>query len=282
VRSTKSRFAGAGERFKRSLRGLVLGGAVLACGVGGWGLYRFLTRSPHFAVRQLRFSATKHVSAESLAARAGEVVGLNLFRLDLDEIARDVMQEPWVQSAQARRELPSTIMVDVVEREAAAGVALSAVYLADARGNVFKRANPDEAAGLPVVTGIERDQYLADPDGAQQQIREALAALQAWGARPAVGEVHLDKLLGATLYTVAGNLGVRLGRSDGDLEARLRRFDAVLSALTSTGERPRLVFVRLDNRARPDRVTVKLAPVAPPKNKKAKTEAKDGPVERDT
>jgi hypothetical protein len=38
---------------------------------------------------------------------------------------------------------------------------------------------------------------------------------------------------------------------------RLARLDAVLAALDVTGERPRLVYV--DNRARPDRVTVKLA-----------------------
>jgi cell division protein FtsQ len=282
VRLTQSRFSGLGARLKGSLRGLIVVGVLAALGAGGWGLHRFLTRSAHFAVRELRFSTTKHVAAESLAARAGEVVGQNLFRVDLDQIARDVMQEPWVQSAHARRELPSTLMVDIVEREAAVGVALGPVYLADARGIVFKRANPDEAVGLAVVTGIDRDLYLADPDGAQAEVREALQVLQAWQKRPAVGEAHLDKLLGVTLYLAEGNLGVRVGRPDGDLTARLKRYDAVAAALASSGEKPRLIF--LDNRARPDRVTVKLAPApAPPKPKKAsKTEVGDDPVERDT
>lgn len=280
VRLTRSRLAGVGARLKSSLRALILVGVVAACAGAGWGLHRFLTRSPHFCVRTLRFSPTRHVSAESLAARAGEVVGLNLFRVDLDQLARDVMQEPWVESARARRELPSTLMVEIVEREAAVGVALGPVYLADARGNVFKRANPDEAAGLTVITGIERDSYLGDSDGAQEQIREALTLLAAWrknSQRPVAGELHLDKVLGVTLY--AGELGVRLGRAD-DLEARLRRFDAVSAALAISGEKARLIF--LDNRARPDRVTVRLAP--PPAIKKAvkKTEAVDDPVERDS
>jgi len=279
VRLTKSRFAGVGASLKRSLRALLVLGVLGALAGGGWGLHRFLTRSPHFAIRALRFSPTRHVSAESLAARAGDVVGLNLFRVDLDQLASDVMQEPWVQSARARRELPSTVMVDIVEREAAVGVALGPVYLADARGTVFKRATPDEAAGLPVVTGIDRDQYLADPESAQEQIRGAQAVLAAWGTRPAVGEVHLDKLLGVTLYTTEGNLGVRLGRADGDLGARLRRFDAVAAALQASGEKPRLIF--LDNRARPDRVTVKLAP-APAKKAIKKTEVVDDSVERDS
>ena len=74
----------------------------------------------------------------------------------------------------ARRELPSTIAVDVVEREAACVVALNALYLADTRGLVFKRANPDEAAALPVITGVDRDAYLSEPEHAREHVREAL------------------------------------------------------------------------------------------------------------
>src|SRR5262249_1997018 len=152
---------------------------------------------------------TKHVTADSLAARAGEVIGLNLFRADLEELQRDVLQEPWIATANARRELPSTLVVDVTEREATAGVALGPIYLADATGAVFKRATPDEAAALPVVTGVDRDLYLADPDGARQQIRDAMAAIDAWGkSRPAIGEAHADRLLGITLYTVENSVGI--------------------------------------------------------------------------
>ena len=51
------------------------------------------------------------------------------------------------------------------------------------------------------------------------------------------------------------------GRSvDDTLGERLRRYDAVAQALREGGEEPRLIYV--DNRARPDRVTVKLASAA--------------------
>jgi cell division protein FtsQ len=263
-----------------SWKPLIALGVVAAIGGAAFGVHHFLTHSAHFAVRTLRFSPTKHVTAESLAARAGQVIGLNLFRADLEELQRDVLQEPWIASAHARRELPSTLVVDVTEREAAAGVAFGPIYLADATGTVFKRATPDEAANLPVVTGVERDLYLADPDGAKQQIRDAILAIDSWGkSRPAIGEAHLDKLLGLTLYTVDNGVGIRLGRAE-DLTARLKRFDAVWIALQ--GEKPRLIY--LDNRARPDRVTVKLAPAPPVQKKtKAKTEVvQDDSEERDS
>ncbi len=256
---------------KRSARAAVLVLLALIAAGGAVGGYYYVTRSKHFAVRAIRFSPTSHVTAEALQARAGVALGTNLFRVDLGELARDVLQEPWIESAHARRELPSTIVVDVSERAAAAVVALGApaedagtpggaLYLADARGAVFKRASPDEAAALPVVTGIERDRYLAEPAEARAEVEGALALAAAWRSkpdRPAVGEVHVDRVQGATLYTIKGGVGVRVGRVDETLAARLRRFDAVWSALAAANEKPRLIY--LDNRARPDRVTVKLA-----------------------
>lgn len=224
-----------------------------------WAGRWYVTHARHFAVRSVRVSPTVHVTADALVTRAAVPLGINLFAVDRDEVARAVSQEPWVARAHVRRELPSTLVIDVVEREAACTVAFSALYLADGDGNVFKRATPDEAAGLPVVTGIDRDDFLAEPDAARAELRQALHAIAAWradAARPALGEVHVERIAGVTVYTDRG-VGVRLGIIDDSTPARLGRYDAVRAALDESGEAPRLVFV--DNRARPDRVTVKLA-----------------------
>ena len=205
--------------------GMALAGAAWA---GRW----YVTHSRHFAVRSVRVSPTVHVTAEALIARAAVPLGVNLFAIDRDEVAHVVSQEPWVARAHVRRELPSTLVIDVVEREAACTVAFGALYLADADGNVFKRATPDEAAGLPVVTGVSRDDFLAEPDSARAELRQALHAISVWresSGRAPIGEVHVDRATGrggVTLYTDRG-VGVRLGVVDDSLPARLGRYDAV-------------------------------------------------------
>ena len=140
-------------------------------------------------------------------ARAGVPLGVNLFAIDRDEVARAVSKSRGCARAHVRRELPSTLVVDVVEREAACAVAFGALYLADARGNVFKRATPDEAAALPVVTGIARDDYLAEPERRASQLRAGAARDRrvAEGRRPApaLGEMHVDRIAGVTVYTRA-------------------------------------------------------------------------------
>jgi cell division protein FtsQ len=261
----------AGAALASWRRGFIVAGVGVALAASAWGARWYLTHARHFAVRAVRVSATAHVAAEAIVARAGVPLGVNLFGVNRDEVARAVSQEPWIARAHVRRELPSTLVIDVVEREPACTVALGAVYLADADGNVFKRATPDEATALPVVTGLQREDYVAEPEKTRAQIRQALQALAAWragGTRPPLGEIHIDRVAGITLYTERG-VGVRVGAVDGTLPARLARYDTVAADLDANGAEARLLYV--DNRARPDRVTVKLAAnsiqkFAPPQN----------------
>lgn len=239
--------------------------------VGGWGVRRWILHSPHFAVRQVRISPTIHTSADDLRARAAVPLGENLFSVDLDAVARDVQADPWVARARARRELPATIAVDVVEREPACVVSLGPLYLATTAGEVFKRASIDEAAAYPVITGVPRDGYVDDREATQALIREGLAVLSWWqepvtgwrgerlAPRPAIGEIHLDAALGVTLYTFERGVGIRLGRGDPtEMHARLQAFDRVWQALLASKEQPRMILV--DQRAQTGRVTVRLAP----------------------
>jgi cell division septal protein FtsQ len=236
--------------------------AAAAAVTGGlWALHRWATRSPQFAIREVRVSPTMHVTADSLRARAGIELGDNLFSVDLEATARELQAEPWVQSAKVRRELPAVIAIEVVERQPACLLAFGGLYLADARGEAFKRASPSEAAGLPVVTGVPRDLYVDDRETATAEVREALAALAVWRERPArgaAGEVHVDAADGVTIYAARDGAAVRIGRAEAPAawRERLARYDAVAKALAESGERARVVMV---DRARADRVTVRLA-----------------------
>lgn len=236
--------------------------AVVGTVVGVLLAHRWLTRSPHFALQEVRVSPTVHVTADAVRARSGIELGTNLFTVDLDAVTHDVQVDPWVARVRVRRELPATITIEVTEREPAAVIAFGPLYLADTRGEAFKRATPDEAASLPVITGVPRDAYMNDRDEAKALAREAMDALAEWRERPdrpAIGEVHIDSAAGVTLYTVKDGVAIRIGRNDTPTtwRERLARYDAVARSLRDSGERPRTILV--DQRTRPDRVTVKLA-----------------------
>ena len=228
-----------------------------ALGAGGWAGQRAVVTSPRFAIRDVVIGATHHLTNAEVAAVVGDLRGRNIFSVDAPRLERDLAAQPWIARAAVRRQLPRTIIVDIVEREPALLVELGGLYLADREGHVFKRAETRETEGLIIVTGLEREMYLRQRPQAATLMRRALALVTAYQAvpgRPPVGEVHLAGEDSFVLYTVAGGTAIRLG--PGDPSSQLARFDIVWRAL---GPRQALArAIHLDNRTRPDRVTLRL------------------------
>ena len=240
---------------------------LLAAGIAGagLGLRWFLVRGTRFSLVEVRFSGLHRLDEPKLLAESGLVMGQSLFALDLAAVEKRLAKTPWVASVRVRRELPHTVAVDVVERDARVAVALGHLYLADERGELFKRATPEEQSGLPVVTGLSRDRWSAEPVAARSVVRRAIELDRSWrehGARPPIGELHHDSgrdaaAMFTAYFTHAGKpVAVRLGSVDATTPARLVRLDAVLAALDHDGARAQLVH--LDQRGKLDRIAVRL------------------------
>jgi cell division protein FtsQ len=209
--------------------------AVLAVLAGaGWGgrwTVRHVVDSPRFQVKQIDIAATQHVRREELLALSGVSLGDRLLSVDTDAVAARVATHPWVAAAQVKRHLPSVLHIEIVERRAAAAASLSGLYLVDENGRPFKRARMDEAEGLPVLTGIGREQYAKLPDASAAVFREALALLddRVRPGRPGLSEVSIDPRFGFTLILLEGGAEIRLGR--GEYSKKLARFDQILEAV---------------------------------------------------
>jgi cell division protein FtsQ len=250
---------------------LGLGGLIGGTCVG----HHFATTSPRFDVRAVEIAGNATVPAARLHALLGidpaalaANPGPNIFQVDLGRLADALEAEPRVARAVVRRRLPSTLVIEIAENQPAALVEMDGMYLAEDSGRVFARALVErgDGAGLPVVTGIAREDYAADSQAAEERIRRALEAVRAWAehdqampARPALGEVHADVRRGITFFTHDTALAVRVGHGSAEaLRARLRAFDMAWQSL-SPEERARARIVFADARKQPDRVTVSFA-----------------------
>jgi cell division septal protein FtsQ len=258
--------------------GKVLAAAAFLAGslYGGQRLVRHVVASPRFALREIRVDGTPHVSRDDLVALAGATLGERLLSVDTDAVAARVAAHPWVASVRVRRQLPSALVIDVVERHAVAAALLGTLYLLDETGRPFKRATLDEADGLPVITGVARDRYTAHRAASEAAFREALELLAAYGTtdalaterangaaaptRPPLSEIHVDPRAGFSLVLFDGGGEILLGR--GDWSGKLARLDVILGALGPRGPAA-LRAVHLDGPTQ-DRVAVKLAPAPSP------------------
>lgn len=206
--------------------------------VGGRAAVRHVVGSPRFALREVVTPPLARLDRAELLTVAGVALGDRLLAIDPAGVARRLAEHPWVASVEVKRQLPSTLLIDVRERQAAATAMLSpgALYLIDPQGRPFKRATLGEAEGLAVITGIDRAQFSAARDAGEAAFREALGVLATYheGAkRPAVSEVAIDVRAGFTLFLLETGTEVRLGR--GDYIKKLARLDQILESLSAKG-----------------------------------------------
>jgi cell division protein FtsQ len=104
---------GQGPQFRRSPAGAIAL-TLLAVGLGGWAV----VNSPLFETRRIDVRGHHNLTANEIVDAAGVRTGDNLLRLSLDHVAGRVERLPWVADALAVRDLPSTLVLRVVERTA--------------------------------------------------------------------------------------------------------------------------------------------------------------------
>ena len=250
-----------GRALRRGLPALIAVLVLATIGGTAWAGYRFVTTSSRFAITTIEVTGNHVLTADQVRATLPVRMGDNVFETNLDAIVGELRGNPWVASAEAHRILPHTIVIELREHVPAAVVQLGGLYLVDAEGLPFKRAElaSDEGAGLPIITGLDRAAYLAAPAATAAQIKAAMAALATWRSepeRPSIGEVHLDAHGSLTLITYEHAIAIQLGDVGDKLADRMKTFDATWTELTSA-EPARTRAIHLD--ARSDQVTVAFA-----------------------
>lgn len=249
----------------RTLRRLSTVGLVLAVigGLSGFTAagYHFATTSPRFAIQSIAIQGNRHVTEQQVLAALPVALGDNVFRADLDGVIHSLRANPWIADANAHRILPDTISIDIHEHKPVALADLGGLYLVDAAGRPFKQAaiESGEARGLPVVTGISRTRFTANPPEAEQLIARAMRALEAWrgeAARPQIGEVYISPFGALTFRTYDVATEIQLGVIDAELPLRFRTFDTTWAEL-GEAERARARAIHIGSHS--DHVTVAFA-----------------------
>ena len=252
----------AGEsRVLRVLRAVV--GVVMVIAIGSgvvWGARHYVRTSPRFAVNEIITSGGKRRGPEDIASIAGIAKGQNVFSIDLDVARRRLSADPWIESAELTRQLPGTISIRVVEREAAGVVAMAeGTYLVTRDGLVIKRIETSDPLDFHVVTGLPLKTLVEDREGATRTIRQALDLAYDYDRSPLaqrspLQEVHVEPNGDMTL--VVGKSGVTLRMGSGPYRKKLDQAARIVGELDRRGAKPETIM--LDDEARPDRVVVRM------------------------
>lgn len=112
-------------------------------------------RSPLFEVRRVEVRGNGRLAPAEVRGLVEGARGRNLWLLPLDDLARSVTTHPWIARADVRRDLPSTLVVEIEERIPVAWVADPGGGAAVAADGVVVQRRPD-GAGLVVIGQVDR------------------------------------------------------------------------------------------------------------------------------
>lgn len=249
-------WAASWQKYRGLLTAIVSGIVMVALTIGA---VRWLITSPHFRVRHIEVRSASHQVAYNLENRLLPYRRRAIFRLSMEQIERECLKNAWVAEVHARRELPGSIVVEVIERNAVALVDLGEFYWADEDGTLFKKLeNTDPAKKVPIVTGFDRTWFLESAKDAGQQIKqlgELAANWQKLASRPILSEIHVDKQQAITFFFAGKQLALQLGQYASVGPDRFSTFDVVWQELLHQGSDAKIIF--LDGKMQPERVIVR-------------------------
>jgi len=154
-RVRKARLTRSLRRWSAVALALVIIGAALFQ-AGSHALERIKMRGG-FAVRHLEIVGADRGGLESIRERLAPYIGDNIVDVNLYEVAAVATNDPWVLRASAKRVLPGTLHVTVVERYPAAVAVIDDIaYVVDTTGFVVGQLEPGPFERLPVLTGLDR------------------------------------------------------------------------------------------------------------------------------
>jgi cell division protein FtsQ len=234
---------------------------VLAASISvAWGARRYLTTSPRFAVRTVLVEGERRRSAAHVAEMGGVAVGSNIFALDLALAGAMITQDPWIEKATVTRKLPSTVSIQVTEREAAATIAIGGeLYLATREGDLFKKIGADDPSDLPLVTGVLPAQVATDRPGVVILIKRVLDVAEEADRvgitkRYPIEELHLDK--DGSLTVFIGREAIALAMGQPPYRDKVEEASRILTEVARRKANASVIF--LDNEAHPERVVVRM------------------------
>jgi cell division protein FtsQ len=225
-----------------------------------WSAHHYALTSPRFAIRTVDLVGAKRTSLEQLKTDSGVAVGLNIFALDTDAAERKLLENPWISEVKITRRLPSTLRIELSEREASAVVALGEhLYLVTHEGVPFKEISAGDPYDMPLITGASPENLQRDRKREIERIQVGLEVLHQFERVPLsrvypAEELHLADAGDVTL--TCGKDGVTLELGTGPWRKKLLMAEEVVGELRKKGRTPGIVF--LDNQAHPERVVVRM------------------------
>ena len=199
------------QRLLIALRNVALVSAVVGGAVWVW---QHTQSDARFAVRTIQVDGVVHTPRAALDIATERYKGLNLFKIDIDRVQRDLGGLGWVSRIDIEKKLPDTLRIKITERKPVALVrAAEKLLYVDEQGVGFAELSPRVGDDdLPIISdahGSELTRTVALLTELRAKDRELYSRVsEIWPIAPR-GFALYDRDLGAVVYANAEDVSAK-------------------------------------------------------------------------
>lgn len=190
--------------------------------------------SNFFTIGSVIVEGNKYVTTEDIYSIAGISEPINIFRLNTTNIKDRLMHDLRVAEVSVKRNLPSTIVITIKERQPLAYVASSYGFVeVDKQGIVLAAFKSLKQVSVPMITGIRlENQYVGDSveNAAVQAVLNYLARLDEHSLNQ-ISEVNVRTPEQIVVYTNY-SAQIRLGNNQ-HLDQKARLTNEILQEMSA-------------------------------------------------
>ena len=174
-----------------------------------------LYKSGYFVIKAVKITGNHYVDQKNIQTFANIDLNQSMFDVDLANITNTLLKNQYIRGVSVTRMLPSTILIDVQEREPVFYLVDKSVYMVDETGKVLKKLPRMPMGKLPIVTGVKLKAIQKDSTALYatlhlvKQIYEVDETLV-----PLISEINYTKHKYPEFVLVNGAARVKIGKSN--------------------------------------------------------------------
>jgi len=163
-------------------------------------------------------------------AKYGIYQGINILAVNLSQVRKRLLANPWIAEAEVIREIPSGLIIRIKEQVPIAVIDIGQKFLINHRGEIFKECEPSDPTNLPTVSGLDVSdlqvyspsnptdhRFEPKPNTPFNAVMQVLRMGDEKGSilpNQIIKHIRVDQQIGLTLYTVDRMKAINLGYND--------------------------------------------------------------------
>lgn len=214
-------------------------------------VYGYMVDSPLLTLREVIIEGCRKTSEREILSLTQLDRRPNILSVELDALRSKLETNPWIARAEIRRIFPDSISIKVIERRPNAIILLERLYYIDAQGAIFAKFPEDQDIDYPILTGLHREDFKANPDQSRALLSKALTLVTVMEngevlSKKDISEIHMDKASGISIYTKEGAIEIKLGLDH--YEPKWKRLERVWGHLRQRSLNPLFIDCNYEKR----------------------------------